>query len=116
LFHRAPAIGSFPAAGQAVTDCRAPWHSRRGFAKRIDLLAAVRPMSIGSERRPGMDDEPKLDIEDFHVEEIQQLLASQGQAVSLEQAQMIANFVTQAGGLDHALAVLDELRRERSAA
>lgn len=62
-----------------------------------------------------MDDD-KLEVEDLHVEEIQQLLASQGQEVSLEQAQMIANFVTQAGGLGEALAVLDELRRERSAA
>ena len=63
-----------------------------------------------------MHDEPDVRIEDFHLEEIQEMLSDQGHEISLEQAQMIANFVKESGGLNEALHVLSELRQDRDAA
>jgi hypothetical protein len=63
-----------------------------------------------------MDDELEVRLEEFHLEEIQEMLAAEGHDVSLEQAQMIANFVKEVGGLDEALHVLSELRQDRHAA
>ncbi len=63
-----------------------------------------------------MDDAMEVRLEEFHLEEIQQMLSEQGHNVSLEQAQMIANFVQEAGGLKEALGVLAELHEDRHAA
>jgi hypothetical protein len=63
-----------------------------------------------------MEDDMEVELSDLYMNEIQELLAEQGQEVSLEQAQMIANFVKEVGGLEEALAVLAELRQDRSAA
>ncbi|HZL88298.1 MAG TPA: hypothetical protein VFB96_07965 [Pirellulaceae bacterium] len=63
-----------------------------------------------------MDDELDLRLDARCLEEIQELLAAEGHEVSLEQAQMIANFVQEVGGLDEALHVLSELREDRHAA
>jgi hypothetical protein len=63
-----------------------------------------------------MDDEQEVRLEAFHLEEIQEMLEEEGHHVSLEQAQMIANFVQEVGGLDEALAILGELRQDRHAA
>lgn len=63
-----------------------------------------------------MDEELQVRVEDLYLNEIQELLAEEGHEVTLEQAQMIANFVKEAGGLDAALHVLSELRQDRSAA
>jgi hypothetical protein len=63
-----------------------------------------------------MDDELEVRLEEFHLEEIQEMLAAEGHDVSLEQAQMIANFVKEVGGLEAALHVLSELGQDRHAA
>ena len=63
-----------------------------------------------------MDDRIKARMEGLRLEEIQRLLADEGHDLSLEQAQMIANFVTEVGGLDAAMHVLGELQRDRQAA
>lgn len=63
-----------------------------------------------------MDDELEIRLEEFHLEEIQEMLSESGHDVSREQAQMIANFVKEVGGLPEALAVLGELRQDRHAA
>lgn len=63
-----------------------------------------------------MDDELPVRLEEFYLEEIQEMLAHEGHDVSLEQAQMIANFVQEVGGLDEALRVLAELHQDRHAA
>ena len=63
-----------------------------------------------------MDDEQEVRLEAFHLEEIQEMLEEEGHDVSLEQAQMIANFVREVGGLEEALAILGELRQDRHAA
>lgn len=47
-----------------------------------------------------MEDDMEVKLTDLYVNEIQELLAEQGQEVSLEQAQMIANFVKEVGSLE----------------
>lgn len=63
-----------------------------------------------------MDDKLDVRLQELHLEEIQELLADEGHDISLEQAQMIANFVVEVGGLDAAVHVLSELRQVRHAA
>lgn len=63
-----------------------------------------------------MNDDMEVEVADLYLHEIQELLAAAGQEVTLEQAQMIANFVQEVGGLEEALAVMAELRQERNAA
>ncbi len=63
-----------------------------------------------------MNDATDIHLDELYLSEIQQLLSAEGQAVTLDQAQMIANFVKEVGGLTAALEVLGQLRQDRSAA
>ena len=63
-----------------------------------------------------MEDPAKTRLQKLQLHEIQELLADEGHDISLEQAQMIANFVVEAGGLDAAMHLLSELQQDRHAA
>ena len=63
-----------------------------------------------------MDDAIQARLQELQLQKIRELLADEGHDISLEQAQMIANFVVEAGGLDAAMHLLSELQQDRHAA
>jgi len=59
-----------------------------------------------------MDEELDVDLEDLALDEICELLSEAGAEISEEQAQQLARFVGEAGGLEEALAVLSQLAQQ----
>jgi hypothetical protein len=63
-----------------------------------------------------MDDDFEVELEDLAVDEIRELLLEAGTELSDEQAEQLARFVAQAGGIQEALAALGQLAQHREAA
>ena len=63
-----------------------------------------------------MDDDFEVELEDLAVDEIRELLLEAGTELSGEQAEQLARFVAQAGGIQEALAALGQLAQHREAA
>ena len=62
-----------------------------------------------------MNDDLDVRLEDLAHDEIQELLADSGLELSPEQIAQLAQFVAQAGGLEEARMVLDQLRAAKAA-
>lgn len=62
-----------------------------------------------------MNDDLDVRLEDLAHDEIQELLADSGLELSPEQIAQLAQFVAQAGGLEEARLVLDQLRAAKAA-
>jgi hypothetical protein len=58
----------------------------------------------------------EVSLTDLAIDEIRELLGDEGEQLSLEQIQVLARFVVSTGGLENALATLEELSRSRQAA
>ncbi len=63
-----------------------------------------------------LDDDFDVELEDLAIDEIRELLLEAGAEVSDEQAEQLARFVAQAGGIQEALAALGQLAQHREAA
>jgi hypothetical protein len=63
-----------------------------------------------------MDDDFEAELEDLAIDEIRELLLEAGAEFSSEQTEQLARFVTQAGGIQEALAALSQLAQHRDAA
>jgi hypothetical protein len=57
-----------------------------------------------------------VDLQDLAIEEIRELLLEAGADISAEQAEQLARFVSEAGGLHEALETLNQLAQQRQAA
>jgi hypothetical protein len=56
-----------------------------------------------------MLDDMEIQVQDLAIDEICELLLEAGTEVSLEQAEQLAGFISQAGGIEEALDVLAQL-------
>lgn len=63
-----------------------------------------------------MDEDFDVELEDLAIDEIRELLLEAGAEISEEQAEQLARFVGEAGGIHEALAVLSQLAQQRHAA
>jgi hypothetical protein len=63
-----------------------------------------------------MQDDMEVQLQDLAIDEIRELLAEAGADISLAQAEQLAVFVAQAGGLEEALEILTQLTAQREAA
>jgi hypothetical protein len=63
-----------------------------------------------------MDDDFYVEAQDLAIDEIRELLMEAGADISEEQAQHLAQFVSEAGGIQEALAVLGQLAQQNRAA
>ena len=63
-----------------------------------------------------MDDDFDVEVQDLAIDEIRELLLEAGAEISEDQAQQLAQFVTEAGGIHEALAVLSQLAQQNKAA
>ena len=63
-----------------------------------------------------MFDDLEVNAQDLAIDEIRELLLDAGADISLDQAEELAAFITSAGGLEEALAVLSQLNQQRDAA
>jgi hypothetical protein len=61
-------------------------------------------------------DDLEVGVEDLAIDEIRELLLDAGAEISLEQAEQLARFITQAGSIDDALDALQQLSQQRRAA
>jgi hypothetical protein len=61
-------------------------------------------------------DDMEISIEDLAIDEIRELLLEAGAQITLAQAEQLARFVAQAGGLDGALDAMQQLAQQRKAA
>lgn len=66
--------------------------------------------------RHNMDDDFEVELQDLAIDEIRELLAEAGAEISGEQAEQLARFVAEAGGVQEALAALGQLAQHREAA
>lgn len=62
------------------------------------------------------DDDFEVEIQDLAIDEIRELLLEAGAEISAEQAEQLARFVTETGGIEEALAALGQLAQQRNAA
>jgi hypothetical protein len=62
------------------------------------------------------DEELDVEVEDLAIDEIRELLFEAGAEISEEQAQQLAQFVGEAGGIEEALEVLSHLAQQHKAA
>lgn len=62
-----------------------------------------------------MEDDFEVTLEDLAIEELRELLLHAGAELTLEQAEQLARFVQQAGGLQAALEVLQQLLERKAA-
>ncbi len=62
-----------------------------------------------------MNDDLDVRLEDLAHDEIQELLAESGLELAPDQIAQLAQFVAQAGGLEEARLVLDQLRAAKAA-
>jgi hypothetical protein len=67
-------------------------------------------------KEPLMLDDMDVEVEDLAIDEIRELLVEAGADVSLAQAEQLAAFVAQAGGVEAALEMLAQLTAQRDAA
>jgi hypothetical protein len=65
---------------------------------------------------PNMLDDMEIQVQDLAIDEIRELLVEAGADISLAQAEQLAAFVAQAGGLEEALEMLAQLSTQRDAA
>lgn len=72
------------------------------------------PASIPAERT--MQDDMEVEAQDLAIDEIRELLIEAGTDVSPEQAEQLAAFIVQAGGIEEALAILAQAGPHREAA
>jgi len=63
-----------------------------------------------------MDEELDVEVWDLASDEIRELLLEAGAELSEEQAAQLAQFVSEAGGIDEALAALSALAQQNRAA
>jgi hypothetical protein len=63
-----------------------------------------------------MDDDLEVELEDLAIDEIRELLLEAGAQISEEQAEQLAQFVSEAGGIHEALSLLSQLPQQRNAA
>jgi hypothetical protein len=77
-------------------------------------LAAL--MGIAGRRMFMTEDDFEVELEDLALDEIRELLLQAGAELTLEQAEQLARFVHQAGGLQAALEALQQLLDRREAA
>jgi hypothetical protein len=62
-----------------------------------------------------MLDDMEVQVQDLAIDEIRELLVEAGAAISLDQAEQLAAFVAQAGGLEQALELLSQVVESRAA-
>ena len=67
-------------------------------------------------KEPNMLDDMEIQVQDLAIDEIRELLVEAGADISLAQAEQLAAFVAQAGGLEEALEMLAQLSAQRDAA
>lgn len=63
-----------------------------------------------------MGDDMDVQVQDLAIDEIRELLIDAGAAVSPEQAEQLATFIVQAGGIERALAAISQMHQAREAA
>jgi hypothetical protein len=63
-----------------------------------------------------MFDDMEVRAQDLAIDELHELLLEAGADVSLEQAEQLASFIAEAGGVDDALDILAELAEQSDAA
>lgn len=63
-----------------------------------------------------MDEDLEVELEDLAIDEIRELLVEAGADISDEQAEQLARFVSEAGGIHEALSVLSQLSQQQNAA
>lgn len=63
-----------------------------------------------------MDEDLEVELQDLAIDEIRELLLEAGADISEEQAEQLAQFVSEAGGLQEALDVLSQVAQQRNAA
>jgi hypothetical protein len=63
-----------------------------------------------------LDEDMEIQVQDLAIDEIRELLIEAGAEISLAQAEQLAAFVAQAGGIDAAVALLAQLVSRRDAA
>lgn len=61
-------------------------------------------------------DDMEVNIQDLAIDEIRELLMEAGAQITREQAEQLAQFITQSGGLDEALEAVQQLAEQRKAA
>jgi hypothetical protein len=63
-----------------------------------------------------LDDDMEVQVQDLAIDEIRELLVEAGAEISLNQAEQLATFVAQAGGIEEAVSLLSQLVARRDAA
>ncbi len=63
-----------------------------------------------------LEDDMEIQVQDLAIDEIRELLVEAGAQISLDQAEQLAQFVAQAGGIEAAVALLSQLVERREAA
>ncbi len=63
-----------------------------------------------------LDDDMEVQVQDLAIDEIRELLVEAGAEISLDQAEQLATFVAQAGGIEEAVSLLSQLVARRDAA
>lgn len=63
-----------------------------------------------------LDENLEIRLQDLAIDEIRELLLDAGAEISLDQAELLAAFVAQAGGIDEAVALMAQLVPAREAA
>lgn len=63
-----------------------------------------------------MDEDLDVELQDLAIDEIRELLLEAGAEISEEQAEQLARFVSETGGIHEAIAVLSQLTQQREAA
>jgi hypothetical protein len=61
-------------------------------------------------------DDVEVDLQDLAIDEIRELLLDAGANITLEQTEQLTAFITTAGGIEEALAVLAQLQPKQDAA
>jgi hypothetical protein len=63
-----------------------------------------------------MLDDMEVQVQDLAIDEIRELLVEAGAAISMQQAEQLAAFVAQAGGMEEAVDLLMQMVERRAAA
>ena len=63
-----------------------------------------------------MDEDFYVEVQDLAIDEIRELLLEAGAEISADQAQQLAQFVSETGGIHEALAALAQLAHQNKAA
>jgi hypothetical protein len=62
-----------------------------------------------------MLDDMEVQVQDLAIDEIRELLVEAGAAISMQQAEQLAAFVAQAGGMEEAVDLLMQMVERRAA-